>query len=209
MASEQNILGHLFRRLVILFGSINMNVAIASSGGYFLPGFMYWTESVENTESNSWNSSNDTDKSTYTHSNLNLSIGYKTNSDILIGLKHFQYSIANQEGDSAASANRAEYSATGLGIGFQFGEFIGKYSLLLLEAPTLTFDAQSISYQGGDGSIIDVGYFFKIKGYHFGPMFSMIEMNFKERYVNGAKDSSFGGRTQSYLFPYFAVFLTF
>ena len=138
-----------------------------------------------------------------------------------VGLKYLQGSIEENSSDSrtGASAVATEtFSGPGLTLGYSNMEWVVHGTYLIGAQKKLSNKLSNSSgastssgerYPAKVATIIDVGYGFKVGSLRIGPLLSVLHMDYKERYVNGSKESLSSKESDDFIMPHFALWMDF
>lgn len=176
---------------------------------YLNPGVLYWSESSSQTSESSSNSRTFTvDR---THTNLNIGLGFQTASNLLVGVKYLSYSVGGKTkiGSFFEDDPTYSYSSAGVTIGYAMDGFVAQFSLLVLQPPVFESSDGNEKLEGGDGTILDLGYYIDAGGFSLGPQLSFVDLNYKKRFEDSEEDLDFKSGESSFVFPYFACLFHF
>ncbi|MBF0443899.1 MAG: hypothetical protein HQK54_18465 [Oligoflexales bacterium] len=104
-------------------------------------------------------------------------------------------SIAETETTAAASA--------GVGIGASEGSGLWVMACALFYPTSTWSGSSSITYYGGSGTSVDLGYSFRSGSFTFGPQISLVSMNFKKESTEAGSEDLEDDRSRTGVQPYF------
>ncbi len=185
----------------ILSHFISAELAFAKEGGFFSAALYYYTEEYQLKTTSSSN------KGSTAVTNANLSLGYTMASNLILGIKYYNETKEEKFDIDDDDELKAETTAYGVLAGYDFDGALIAFSYILdAEKKNSSSDT---TYSEGEGYIIDLAYFFDVKGWGFGPQFSIINLEYKKYANDGTEVDSFESFTENNLYPYFAAKIQF
>lgn len=137
-----------------------------------------------------------------------------------IGLKYLQGSVEQRVSNSSNSSSTTStetFSGPGLTLGASVNEWVAHASFLVGAQKKITdkvsaFGSSASSgtrYPAKTGTILDLGYGFKVGSVRVGPLLSLLHMDYKKRILDGQTETLPSKESDDFIMPHFALWMDF